>query len=76
MLTIVLGVMGLLSVFNKQYVEPYETFGGQLALTIVALLFLGGLMWLRRLATPERTDRFLIREAVTPVPISQVGEPA
>jgi Flp pilus assembly protein TadB len=75
-LTIVLGVMGLLSIFNKQYVEPYDTFGGQLALTIVALLFLGGLLWLRKLATPERTDRFLVREAVTPVPISEVGEPA
>jgi len=75
-LTIVLGVMGLLSVFNQQYVEPYDTFGGQLALTVVALLFLGGLMWLRKLATPERTDRFLVREAVTPVPISEVGEPA
>ena len=75
-LTIVLGVMGLLSVFNKQYVEPYDTVGGQLTMTVVALLFLGGLLWLRKLATPERTDRFLVREAVTPVPISEVGEPA
>lgn len=59
-LLIVLGVMGLLSLFNKAYVEPYDSAGGQLALTIVALLMLGGLLWLRRLATPSKIDRFLV----------------
>jgi Flp pilus assembly protein TadB len=61
-LFIVLGVMGLLTVFNRQYVAPYDTFGGQLALLVVALLFFGGLLWLRRLATPAKIDRFLVSE--------------
>src|SRR6476620_6129197 len=59
-LTIVLGVMGLLSVFNKQYVAPYDSLGGQVALIVVAVLFLGGLLWLRKLATPAKIDRFLV----------------
>ncbi len=63
-LVIVLGVMGLLSVFNKQYVEPYGSLGGQVALFIVALLFLGGLLWLRKLATPDKIDRFLVNDVV------------
>jgi Flp pilus assembly protein TadB len=67
-LTIVLGVMGLLSVFNEQYVAPYDTIAGQLALSVVALLFLGGLLWLRKLATPARTERFLVREPAVPAP--------
>ncbi len=61
-LFIVLGVMGLLTAFNRQYVAPYDTLGGQLALLVVALLFLGGLLWLRNLATPAKVDRFLVSD--------------
>lgn len=61
-LVIVLGMMGLLAVFNKPYVEPYDSLLGQLMLVIVAALFGGGLMWLRSLAVPTRTDRFLVFE--------------
>ena len=32
---------------------------GQAVLLLVALLFLSGLLWLRRLAQPEKTDRLL-----------------
>jgi Flp pilus assembly protein TadB len=63
-LLIVLGMMGGLTVFNRTYVEPYDSFGGQVTLAIVALLFLGGLLWLRKLASPSKVDRFLVVDRV------------
>ncbi|HLT82992.1 MAG TPA: type II secretion system F family protein [Phototrophicaceae bacterium] len=59
-LLIVLGVMGMLAVFNGDYVAPYSSFSGQLVLGVVAILLAGGLLWLRRLATPEKLSRFLV----------------
>jgi Flp pilus assembly protein TadB len=59
-LVIVLSVMGGLTVFNHDYVRAYDSGLGQLVLLVVALIFFGGLMWLRRLATPEKTGRFLV----------------
>lgn len=64
---IVLGVMGMLAVFNRGYVEPYQSLGGQVVLAVVALVFLGGLLWLRRLAATERTERFLVPVAASGV---------
>ncbi|MEZ0165120.1 type II secretion system F family protein [Kineococcus sp. LSe6-4] len=58
-LLIVLGVMGLLAVFNRDYVAPYGSFTGQLVLVVVAALLLAGLAWLRRLARLDPHDRFL-----------------
>ncbi|MEW1959974.1 type II secretion system F family protein [Kineococcus sp. NPDC059986] len=58
-LLIVLGVMGLLAVFNRDYVAPYGTLTGQLALVVVAGLLVAGLAWLRRLAQADPHDRFL-----------------
>ena len=45
-LVIVLGVMGMLAVLNRDYVEPYQGLAGQLVLALVVALFLGGLLWL------------------------------
>jgi len=59
-LGIVLGVMGALSVLNRKYVHPYSTLTGQLVLLLVAALLLGGLLWLRGLAAPQRSERFLV----------------
>lgn len=59
-LLIVIGVMGMLALFNETYVQPYATFGGQVVLAVVALLLAGGLLWLRRLATPQKLGRFLV----------------
>ncbi|GAB2743865.1 type II secretion system F family protein [Nocardioides pakistanensis] len=73
-LLIVLGVMGMLSVFNRQYVEPFDTVMGQLALFVIALLLFGGLMWLRSLAAPSRVDRFLTGHL--PVRVADVEEAA
>lgn len=59
-LFIVLGMMGALSIFNRGYVAPFSSLTGQLVLVVVAALFAAGLLWLRSLATPSKTDRFLI----------------
>jgi Flp pilus assembly protein TadB len=72
-LSIVLGVMGMLSVFNRAYVAPYDSFGGQLALVVVALLLLGGLLWLRNLAAPSKTDRFLVGDVALRGPREEVA---
>lgn len=59
-LIIVLGMMGGLAVLNKTYVKPYNSISGQLILVLVAALFTGGLLWLRSLSAPSKTDRFLV----------------
>jgi Flp pilus assembly protein TadB len=59
-LFIVLGVMGTLAVFNHHYVQPYSTLVGQLVLLLVVSMLAAGLMWLRGLASPPRTERFLV----------------
>ena len=59
-LVIVLAVMLGMAVANHQYVSAYDTAVGQLMLAVVALVFFGGLMWLRRLAMPEKINRFLV----------------
>jgi Flp pilus assembly protein TadB len=59
-LVIVLSVMGGLTVFNHDYVRSYDSAFGQVVLLAVALIFFGGLMWMRRLATPEKIGRFLV----------------
>lgn len=64
-LLIVVGVMGMLAVFNDNYVAPYETFLGQMVLLVVAVFFAGGLLWLRRLSMPEKLSRFLVVDAVS-----------
>jgi Flp pilus assembly protein TadB len=59
-LFIVLGVMGGMTLFNRDYVEPYSSLLGQIVLLIVAALIIGGLWWLRQLGQPEARDRFLV----------------
>jgi preprotein translocase subunit SecE len=67
-LAIVLGVIGILTVFNQSYVQPYGSVEGEAVLAAVALLLAGGLLWLRRLASPRRSERFLVQSrASTPV---------
>jgi len=61
-LVIVLGMMGGLSVFNRQYVEPFNSVLGQLVLVIIAALFALGLLWLRSLSAPSKIERFLVFE--------------
>ena len=75
-LCIVLGMMGGLTLFNRSYVEPFDDLVGQLVMLAVALLFLGGLLWLRRLAAPTETDRFLVSDGATSLPAGVRPAPA
>ncbi|AWZ08533.1 MULTISPECIES: type II secretion system F family protein [unclassified Streptomyces] len=54
-------VVGL-SVFNREFVEPYGTLVGQMVLACVCGLFALGFWWLRKLATIETPERFLVRD--------------
>lgn len=54
-------VLGL-SVFNRDFVEPYGTPVGQLVLACVCGLFALGFWWLRKLSSIETPDRFLARD--------------
>lgn len=56
-------VLGL-SVFNREFVEPYGTPVGQLVLAAVCGLFGLGFWWLRKLSSIETPDRFLVRPEV------------
>jgi Flp pilus assembly protein TadB len=53
-------VLGL-AIFNRDYVEPYSSFLGQIVLLIVLLLFAAGFMWMRRLSVFELPARFLFQ---------------
>lgn len=53
-------VLGL-SLFNRDYVEPYSSFAGQLVLLVVLALFGAGFLWMRRLSVFELPARFLFQ---------------
>ncbi|MEU3959942.1 type II secretion system F family protein [Streptomyces buecherae] len=55
-------VLGL-SIFNRDFVEPYGTPVGQLVLACVCALFAMGFWWLRKLSSIDTPDRFLTRDA-------------
>ncbi|THC56753.1 type II secretion system protein [Streptomyces sp. Akac8] len=54
-------VLGL-SIFNRDFVEPYGTAVGQVVLACVCGLFALGFWWLRKLSTIETPERFLVRD--------------
>ncbi len=58
-LGIVLSVAGAMVLLNGSYVQSYDGVIGQLVLFVVCLLFLAGLLWLRRLAKPSAVERIL-----------------
>lgn len=58
-LAIVLSVAGAMILLNGSYVASYDGVLGQGVLLMVCLLFLAGLLWLRRLARPSQVERIL-----------------
>jgi Flp pilus assembly protein TadB len=44
---------------NPDYVEPYNSFGGQVTLAVVCAIFAAGFLWLRRLSRYDTARRFL-----------------
>lgn len=76
--SVTLGVAALLIVLNHDYVSPYNSFVGQIFLSISIGLFAAGVFWLRRLARiamPERflTSRSVARVQVDPSPPTRSG---
>ncbi len=58
-----LAFMVLLSVINRDYVEPYSEPIGQVVLGVIMGIFALGFIWMRRLAAFETPDRFLVKAA-------------
>jgi len=44
---------------NPDYVEPYDSVGGQVTLAVVCAIFAAGFLWLRRLSRYDTARRFL-----------------
>jgi Flp pilus assembly protein TadB len=59
-MTIVLLLFGLL---NPGYLEPYETFVGQMVLIALALVYIVLMVWARNLSLPEPRARLLLPSA-------------
>jgi tight adherence protein B len=58
---ITIGFAVFLVLFSHDYVQPYNTLGGQLMLLIVLALFAAGFFWMRQLAGGETAQPFLAR---------------
>lgn len=69
-LGIVLSVAGAMAVLNRDYVAAYNGVVGQFVLLVVCLLFVAGLLWLRRLARPSQVERILGSGEAAAVPVS------
>ncbi|MGC0417435.1 type II secretion system F family protein [Embleya sp. AB8] len=59
---ITLGVSALVVVINRSYAEPYGTAVGQLVLLLIAMAYIGTLIWMRSLATDRIKPRFLVAD--------------
>lgn len=53
------GMAVLLAIFNREYVQPYDSVMGQFMLAIVVGMYVAGFFWLRRLAKYELPQRLL-----------------
>jgi hypothetical protein len=53
------GAALVLAILNRTYVEPYDSWLGQLVLTVVIGLYAAAFFWLRRLSHYDMPQRFL-----------------
>ncbi len=60
-IVITLGFGGYFALFGGDYMKPYSTFGGQVALLIVCALFVVGFAWMRKLAGSSPAEPLLTR---------------
>jgi Flp pilus assembly protein TadB len=58
---ITIGFAVFMAIFSSQYVEPYNSFGGQVALVVVLAFFAAGFFWMRQLSGSEPVMPFLAR---------------
>jgi Flp pilus assembly protein TadB len=54
-----------LVVFNRGFLRPYDSVGGQVVLAVVGLLFAVGFRWLHRLSRQAEPDRVLSLDAAS-----------
>lgn len=60
---ITLVAIGAGFIFSPSYFAPFRTPLGQLLMVVLGLIYLGSLFALRRIATPRRRERILVRVA-------------
>lgn len=58
-IAVVATVIGALSFIGRDYLQPYNRLGGQIVLAIAGALWIGGFVWMARLARIELPRRFL-----------------
>ena len=59
---------------NPDYVQPYDSFAGQVTLAVVCVVFALGFLWLRRLSKYDTARRFLDSRSAQ-VPLERTGMP-
>jgi Flp pilus assembly protein TadB len=69
------GVAVLLAIFNRHFVQVYDTASGQLVLVVIAALYAAGFYWLTRLARFDMPERILVGGQAAPAP-AEVPETA
>jgi Flp pilus assembly protein TadB len=60
---------------NPSYVQPYDSFAGQVTLAVVCAVFAAGFLWLRRLSKYDTARRFLDSRSGAPT-LDRVGMPS
>ena len=60
-IVITVGFGGYFALFGGDYMKPYATFGGQVALLVVCALFVVGFAWMRKLAGSSPAEPLLAR---------------
>jgi Flp pilus assembly protein TadB len=63
----VLVVFGL-RFLNPEYVQPYDSFAGQVTLGVICAIFAAGFLWLRSLSRYDTAQRFLTGSGATAAP--------
>jgi Flp pilus assembly protein TadB len=76
----IITILTLLVVFglrflNPSYVQPYDSFAGQVTLAVVCAVFAAGFLWLRRLSKYDTARRFLDSRSGAPT-LDRVGMPS
>lgn len=56
---VIAGFVALLLIFSRQYLEPYDSAGGQAVLVFVALYWAAGFWWMQRMGRVNPVERFL-----------------
>lgn len=64
-IVITLGFGGYFALFGGEYMKPYSTLGGQVALLIVCALFVVGFAWMRKLAGSSPAEPLLARPGMS-----------